>query len=340
LHPTPHNQLFESVFSDPAQATAYLKDVLPVPLVDGVNWSTLRKAPGSFVDESLRSRHSDLLFDVQLTDGRPLRVFVLFEHQSSSDRWMAWRLLRYMVKIWDQWLAEHPEARRLPLIYPLVLFHGPDAWEGPKDFKELLDWNHSLMDARLEPHLPRFRFQLEELSFIPDHDLRGLPLGRMVLLLFKYYATDNLWRLLPQWVDTLRDVRDAPNGLRALEKLLRYILSVSDPDDDFPEEAIHSFLSSDLGDQALETYMTGAQFYINKGIKQGIEKGREEGIEKGREEGQLMERRALLKRLLEQRFGSLSAEHAERIDGADYETLDAWLNRFFQVESPEALLRG
>ncbi len=75
MHPTPHNQLFESVFSDPAQATAYLKDVLPVPLVDGVDWGTLRKAPGSFVDESLRSRHSDLLFDVQLTDGRPLRVF-------------------------------------------------------------------------------------------------------------------------------------------------------------------------------------------------------------------------------------------------------------------------
>lgn len=44
----------------------------------------LVRAPGSFVDATLRWRHTDLLFQAPL-DGRAAFVYVLVEHQSRTD---------------------------------------------------------------------------------------------------------------------------------------------------------------------------------------------------------------------------------------------------------------
>jgi predicted transposase YdaD len=45
---------------------------------------SLRLMPGSFVDDELRSRHTDLLFSVTFR-GRPALIYVLFEHQRHSS---------------------------------------------------------------------------------------------------------------------------------------------------------------------------------------------------------------------------------------------------------------
>jgi predicted transposase/invertase (TIGR01784 family) len=57
--------------------------------------------PGSFVDEALRWRHSDVLFTAPL-DGHHAFVYALIEHQSSDDPLMAFRMMRYVTRIWDQ----------------------------------------------------------------------------------------------------------------------------------------------------------------------------------------------------------------------------------------------
>jgi len=35
------------------------------------------------------------------------------------------RVLRYVTRIWDQYEREHPKARRLPAVIPLVVYQGP-----------------------------------------------------------------------------------------------------------------------------------------------------------------------------------------------------------------------
>ncbi len=46
---------------------------------------------------------SDLLFTVQVRETeQPVHLYILFEHQSSPDRWMRFRLLKYMCRIWDE----------------------------------------------------------------------------------------------------------------------------------------------------------------------------------------------------------------------------------------------
>lgn len=105
--------------------------------------------PGSFVDTTLRWRHSDLLFTAQL-DSREALVNVLVEHQSSEDALMSFRMLRYLVRIWDHHLAGHPAATRLPAVIPVVVHHNRRPWATPTDVLDLLDLDGDTLEVARE----------------------------------------------------------------------------------------------------------------------------------------------------------------------------------------------
>lgn len=60
-----------------------------------------------------------------------------YEVWSTPDPHMAYRLLRYMVRIWEQWESEHASAVALPAIVPVVLYHGAGPWSAPRSFDAL-----------------------------------------------------------------------------------------------------------------------------------------------------------------------------------------------------------
>jgi predicted transposase/invertase (TIGR01784 family) len=134
----PHDSLFRFVFGKPVHAASELRAVLPAPLADRLNLANMHPVNGSFVDEELTNRHADVLMRTTL-DGREAFVYVLIEHQSSPDRMMPLRMLRYLIRIWDRFLEEHPKAKRLPMIVPLVVYQGSRRWTYPVELSELLD---------------------------------------------------------------------------------------------------------------------------------------------------------------------------------------------------------
>ena len=95
----PHHNFLERVLSRPDVAGDLLHTFLPAPVVHQLRLDSLELRPGSFVDETLRSSHSDLLFSVDLRDGEPGLVYTLIEHKSHPDRLVAFQLLRYMVRV-------------------------------------------------------------------------------------------------------------------------------------------------------------------------------------------------------------------------------------------------
>ena len=105
----PHDGLFKFAFSQVEHVEGELRAVLPPSLAARLDFTTLELCPGSFIDEAFRWRHTDLLF-TSTFGGRPALVYLLFEHQSTVDPQMPFRLLRYMVRIWEAHLAKHPDA--------------------------------------------------------------------------------------------------------------------------------------------------------------------------------------------------------------------------------------
>ena len=112
-NPHPHDALFRAIFSEPEHIAGELQAVLSPALVSCIDWDTFRREPGSYIDEDLRGRHTDLLFSAdRLSKGRRHRTFLytLVEHQSQPAVFMVLRLLIYMTRIWDQFLKDNKEA--------------------------------------------------------------------------------------------------------------------------------------------------------------------------------------------------------------------------------------
>lgn len=113
--PTPHDALFKNFMTQPATACDLLEFHLPPELRQLCDLSTLRLESGSFIENNLRACYSDVLYSLKTTVGDGY-VYALIEHQSSPDKHMAFRLMRYAIAA----MQSHLEAGydKLPLVIP------------------------------------------------------------------------------------------------------------------------------------------------------------------------------------------------------------------------------
>ena len=148
----PHDYLFRLVFADPEETAAFLRARLPGSHQRGILWPSLRRAAGSFIDQELRGSVTDLLFEVRSAAAAPRQwLYLLFEHQSQPDRWMALRLLRYCRRIWEADRRDYPDEQYLRPVLPLVFYQGEHHWHYAIELAE------SFPPAlRGQPWVPRF----------------------------------------------------------------------------------------------------------------------------------------------------------------------------------------
>ena len=173
----PHDEFFTYVFSDPLNVRDFLKANIPADVLSLLDLNTLRISKESFVDEELKSHQSDILIETALTSfAEPVCIYILLEHKSSPDRWTLLQLLTYMVKIWKK-----KRGKRLPVIIPVIFYHGRSQWNYPIEFSRYFDAPESLA-----PYTPRFTAELFDAGRIELTRVRGNTLYRAAMLLFCY----------------------------------------------------------------------------------------------------------------------------------------------------------
>ncbi len=280
---------------------------------------------GHFVDEQLQDRFTDILYSVQLGDAR-IAIYVLLEHQSQPDELMGLRLLRYMVRIWDRWLAEHPDEKRLPVVLSVVLSHAEGGWTAPTSMHALFDEVAVQLAA---PHVPSFSFVLDDLSRSTDEELRGRamtqPLGTLTLLLLKHVrAEPNLrHRLANEWMGLMSGVWTGPNGRDELAMVVRYVLLANKQ---MATQDLESVLAPVLGEEVREVIMSTGQ--------QLIEQGKQIGRAEGRAEGALDAARRAVLSVFAARGLSVSEQVQARIVACtSLTTLELWLSRAITAKS-------
>ncbi len=225
----PHDLFARYTFSHPERAAAELRAVLPAEVVARVDWSSLHQESGSVVDPELRERQSDLLFSARLHGGQPLLLYFLIEHQSSVDRWMAFRMLRYVVRQLEHWRQEHLDSEALPIIIPMVMYHGPEgAWTAPRRVEELFLLPGEDTE-RWRALVPRFEYRVDDLTAEREEALRarpGPPLVPLALLLLRSGRSEQLAVLLEGWRPLLAEALASPEGLEHLRAIVHYLLRV------------------------------------------------------------------------------------------------------------------
>jgi len=287
----PHNALAIDTFGQVEHAAGLLSALLPREVMRHLDMATLELTQDHLVDEKLRETETDLLYRVATLDGDEVVVYVLLEHQSSSDGSMVFRLLRYMVRIWDRWRRSNEEARRLPPIIPVVLSHAPGGWTAPRTFLELVDGPAELIGA-LRPHLPDFEPVLEDLSNRSDAEVEAMTmtaLSRLVVMLLKHVRDGDIVERLPGWADAFRAAFEG-SGIDALYRVLVYIF-----------ECVDEVSLDDLRwiDGAVETPEGGVAMNLAERLRQeGRKEGRKEGQKEGQKEGRKAEKGEVARRAL------------------------------------------
>ncbi|HTV21535.1 MAG TPA: hypothetical protein VMG12_22760 [Polyangiaceae bacterium] len=84
--------------------------------------------------------------------------------------------------------------------------------------------------------------------------------------------------------------------------------------------------------------MTIAEQLHAEGREQGIKRGLQQGIEQGERQGIERTRREILEKLLTTRFGPLSRPVLARLQSADSETLQRWLDHFLSAPNADSVV--
>jgi len=306
----PHDRFFARIFSDKQNAVDFLSHYLPREVLRLVDLESVEIAKDSFVDEKLRGSLSDMLYRVRIA-GKPAYIYLLFEHKSYSDPLIGFQLLKYRIQIWDLHLRQHG-GKRLPLIVPLVVYHGVKRWKGGESFGHIVSCPHEDLRA----FVPDFRFLLYDLSGYSDEEIQGEVLLRVSLLVLKYVFRDELREKLESISGLLRELAGKKSGIGYLEVVIRYLFEGAEKLG--REDIFEVFSKIEEGERLMPTI---AQQLREEGRQEGRQEGRREGRQEGRQEGFMYARQILIEDLEEQ-FGAIPRTLADRIGRIeDFEAL-------------------
>lgn len=334
-------------FSHPERAAAELRAVLPPEVAARVDWATLHHESASVVDPKLRESQSDLLFSAQLHGGQPVLLYFLLEHQSSVDRWMAFRMLRYVVRQLEHWLQRHPDSEALPVVIPVVMYHGPESgWTAPRRTEELF-YLPKEGTERWQVLVPRLEYLVDDLTIEREEALRaraGPPLVPLALLLLRFGRSEQVAVLLERWRPLLAELLSSPQGLEQLHAVVHYLFYVGR---DAAYEALWRVLNSVASEHGKEEQVrTIAEMLMEKGhakgLAEGMAQGRTEGRTEGLAEGLAIGRAQDVLRILAARGIALSEEDRKIIlSCTDLNTLDQWFDRALSAASfSDLMLNG
>ncbi|MHA7847383.1 Rpn family recombination-promoting nuclease/putative transposase [Serratia sp. D1N4] len=296
--PSLHDAVFKQFLTHPDTARDFLELHLPPALRRCCDLSTLKLESGSFIERDLRAYYSDVLYSLKTGEGDGY-VYALIEHQSSPDRHMAFRLLRYAIAAMQRHLAAGHD--QLPLVIPILFYHGRVT-----PYPYSMSWLEAFSEPELARQLYAGHFPLVDVTVIPDDDIMQHRRMAILELLQKHVHQRDLGELLEQLVRLLLAGYTTDDQLASL---MNYVLQVGDT-------AVPGAFIRELAKRAPqheEVLMTIAQ----KLEQQGIEKGRIEGRQEGEREATLKIARSMLAsgldRTLVTELTGLSAEDLAKI---------------------------
>jgi predicted transposase/invertase (TIGR01784 family) len=123
-----HDEVVKEYFSDIETAKSFLTEYLPAEIIKDMDFNTLCISKDTFINKKLAKYFCDVLYQVKLNN-IGIFIYLLIDHKSREEPFMGFQFLKYMVRIWELYLKQNTKAETLPVIIPIVIYHGPRKWE-------------------------------------------------------------------------------------------------------------------------------------------------------------------------------------------------------------------
>ena len=294
-----------------------------------LDFATLRELSASWVQADAEQRHGDAAWREHYADGSGRSLVLLLEFQSTVDRDMAVRVLRYQGMAFEnlrrQRALDDDGALRL---LSVVVYSGRARWKGPggtarvtvdRDGEILRSQPYVLLDtAAAQDDLPADNLvaavcHLDNARSAKDAMRCAESLARRLSESLEAAERDIVLKALFDWL-RIRPQRGSGGRSTAADVFLNALLNREDG-------------MTRLG-QSVAEWTAG---WMREGREQGIEQAREQSIE---------EQRAMLCRQAGRKFGSATATAlAETLtDVSDPARLELVLEAMMACESGEALI--
>jgi predicted transposase/invertase (TIGR01784 family) len=264
----PHDLFFKRSMQEVLVAKDFFLANLPKHILEKINLNTLKLQSGSFVDEHLRSSMADILYQVETAVGLGY-IFLLLEHQSTPEKMMPFRRLKYTINVMDKHIRQgHKE---LPLVYGLVLYHGKqEPYPYSCDIFDLFSDKTMAKEFLFKP------FHLIDLTQVSDDQIRKFGLAAIFVLIQKNIFSSEILpaiQLLAKWGTFTAAERAKLVGY--IKSMLNYIANYAETNElNTLLQTLEREFSKE--EETKEAIVTIREQLERRGERIGIEKGRRE----------------------------------------------------------------
>ncbi len=274
----PHDALFKRFLSHPPIARQFLEIHLPPSIRQHCDLDTLQLVTTTFIERDLRALYSDVLLSMK-TDCGEGYIYALIEHQSSPDKNMTLRMMRYAIAAMQRHLDEgHTE---LPIVVPMLFYQGKTS-----PYPYSMNWLASFRDPDLAEQIFCHPFPLIDVTVIPDEEIMT---HRAVARLEMAHKIIRLRDMLEN-IDPMATLLSVDYNDDLSIDVIFYLLQHGDTDD--REKLVEILMQTKP--QLKEQIMTVEQQWRQESRLEGRQEGRLEGRQ---ELAQEMARRMLAKQL-------------------------------------------
>ncbi|NLH36654.1 MAG: Rpn family recombination-promoting nuclease/putative transposase [Thermotogaceae bacterium] len=249
----------------------------------------------------LAHNFTDMLYKTRI-NGEDGYIYFLFEHKSYQDPLVILQLLKYIVRIWEE--KYDRKANRLPIVIPMVIYHGESKWNVQTKLMKLIKGIDELPEE-MKKYIPTYEYEVYDLSPSAQMGIAGMALTKAVLEVMRVVViSDN--EKFREWLrEIFKEIRDFPEEKfeRFIDASIRYILSVRED------------VSIEIIEKEGKEILSGR----SEAIMSVAEKLRNEGRLEGRLEGKI----EFVLKNLSKKFGRrFTKELKEKIQKADEKTID------------------
>ena len=274
---SPHDELLKKVMESPIAVREFLEEYLPTSFKEKLDLSSAKLEKESYIESSLRKKLSDIVISVKTKDNEEAFIYTLLENQSSSDYWIAFRLLKYSMLLLEGHMDKKKE--KLPLVCNIVLYNGKSAYRAPRSFWELFE------NPLLAKELMGDEYRLVDLQAMSEDEiLKKEHLGILEFFLKNIHMRDKI----KLWEEFFKKCRkmvliDKKNDYVYMRSIIWYT------DNKVPaekKESLEKMIIDNLPDEDRGKIMrTIADVYKEEWIDQGISIGEQRGISIGEQRG-------------------------------------------------------
>lgn len=258
----PHDVFFKDSMKDLRVAREFFQKHLPQDLQQAMHWDSLELQASTYSDILRSETISDIVYKVLLQE-KEAYFHLMVEHQSTPDSLMAFRAENYRCNLLAQYIKQNPEAKMIPLVITLVLYHGQKHWDCVRDVRDLVDAPASLVEAYA------FRpYQLIDLTTIEDEVLRQQLWAGVMQLALKHIFAQNLLPHIEAMITLLQQL-EGSKGIQLVENVLIYALDRGEMDQEAFFKLVRTQFSADVEGRV----MTVSEQLRAEGMQQGMQRG-------------------------------------------------------------------